>query len=124
MFNYKKAFVEKHYSLEFLDDYYGDDQVAMREILRLYLQETPKDLRHIRESLHGNLAAAAKAATHKIKTNVAMLGMKDPVGFMNAMHLHSAREEVSENVKTLFEEFEAEINRGLADIRRDFFSEA
>lgn len=113
--------MEKHYDLEFLRDYYGDDQAAMLEILRLYLQETPKDLNNIKTALHSNNSAAAKAATHKIKTNVAMLGMKDPVEFMLAMHLHSAKDDVSEKVKTLFVDFEAAVLRALSDIERDFF---
>ena len=113
--------MEKHYNLEFLRDYYGDDRDAMSEILSLYLQETPKDLLHIKTALHDNNAAVAKAATHKIKTNVAMLGMKDPVDFMNEMHLHSAKTDVSDKVKTLFIEFEAEIMRGLNDIEEDYF---
>ncbi|MBX7140456.1 MAG: Hpt domain-containing protein [Chitinophagales bacterium] len=116
--------MEKHYNLEFLNDYYGDDREAMVEILRLYLQETPKDLNNIKTALHTNNAAAAKAATHKIKTNVAMLGMHDPVEFMHEMHLHSAQADVSEKVKKLFVDFEAAILEGLADIKRDFFSES
>jgi HPt (histidine-containing phosphotransfer) domain-containing protein len=113
--------VEKHYNLEFLKDYYGDDQTAMQEILKLYLEETPKDLQNIKSALYENNAAVSKAATHKIKTNVAMLGMKDPVGFMNEMHLHSAKTDVSEKVKTLFKDFEAEIMNGLSEIEQDYF---
>ena len=113
--------MEKHYNLEFLRDYYGDDRDAMREILNLYLQETPKDLLNIKTALQKNNASVAKAATHKIKTNVAMLGMKDPADFMNEMHLHSAQVDVSEKVKTLFIEFEAEIMLGLNDIEEDYF---
>jgi len=114
--------VEKHYNLEFLRDYYGDDDVSMQEILRLYLLETPKDLENIKSALNENNAAGAKSATHKIKTNVAMLGMKDPVGFMNEMHLHSANSDVSDKVKTLFKDFESEISAGLDEIEGDYFS--
>jgi HPt (histidine-containing phosphotransfer) domain-containing protein len=113
--------VEKKYDLEFLKDYYGDDQEAMVEILQLYLQETPRDLSNIKTALHTNHAAAAKAATHKIKTNVAMLGMKDPVDFMLEMHLHSAQADVSDKVKKLFVEFEAAIMQGLSEIEKDYF---
>ena len=113
--------MEKHYNLEFLIDYYGDDRESMRQILQLYLQETPKDLNTIKSALYGNDATAAKAATHKIKTNVAMLGMKDPAGFMNEMHLHSGQSDVSDLVKNLFNDFEAEISRGLRSIESDFF---
>jgi len=113
--------LEKHYNLEFLKDYYGDDRESMSEILKLYLQETPEDLQNIRVALYGNNASAAKAATHKIKTNVAMLGLKDPVDFMNAMHLHPANADVSDEVKMLFNDFEAEIQKGLKDMEQDFF---
>ena len=120
----KNSLVEKHYNLEFLKDYYGDDREAMQEILKLYLQETPRDLNKIKTALNENNAAVAKAATHKIKTNVAMLGMKDPVGFMNEMHLLSAQEDVSDKVKELYSGFETEIFRGLSDIENDFFKSA
>jgi len=75
----------------------------------------------IKTALNENNAAVAKAATHKIKTNVAMLGMRDPVGFMNEMHLLSTQEDVSDKVKELYIGFETEIFRGLSDIENDFF---
>src|ERR1041385_1695465 len=81
--------LERHYNLDFLKDYYGDDVSAMSVVLKLYLEETPQQVDEIEKYLLNNQIANAKAATHKIKTNLAMLGIVDPAGFVNSMHLYS-----------------------------------
>lgn len=114
--------MKKHYRLDFLTDYYGDDNSSMREILRLYLDETPRDIIHIEECLENRDTSGAKAATHKIKTNVAMLGIQDPAAFIEAMHGLSAEDEINDDIKGKFLAFKTEVARGLDDIKNDFFN--
>ena len=93
----------------------------MVEILKLYIQETPKDLQLIETSLLENDMGGAKAGTHKIKTNLAMLGIRDPADFMAAMHNFPATAEVTENVMKLFASFKSELMTGLEEMEKDFF---
>jgi HPt (histidine-containing phosphotransfer) domain-containing protein len=113
--------LEKHYHLDFLKDYYQDDLLSMNVVLKLYLEETPKDLEHIELSLRNNNAAEAKAATHKIKTNIAMLGIQGSAVFLDLMHELAATADVTEEVLTVFMLFKSEVLKGLNDIKNDYF---
>ena len=112
--------MEKHYSLDFLKDYYGDDAEAMSHVLKLYIEETPKELQRIEICLNNNDAAGAKAVVHKMKTNIAMLGIVDHVHFINAIHLQSAESDVAEEIQGLFHAFKSEVLLALRDIENDF----
>lgn len=113
--------VEKHYDLRFLFDYYGNDADGLREILSLFLQETPELLKTIGSHLAAGEYEAARSAAHKIKTNLAMLGIADAAGFMD--HLHRCRDTVQPNGETelLFSVFRKEVERALAEIHHDYF---
>ncbi|MEO5675300.1 MAG: hypothetical protein ABIQ74_11705 [Chitinophagales bacterium] len=113
--------MEKHYNLYFLQDYYGEDVASMSVILRMYLEETPKELKLIENHLISNHGAEAKMVTHKIKTSIALLGIADPVRFIERMH-QAAGAEVTKELIDLFVAFRNEVFKGLADIEKDFFS--
>ena len=115
--------LQKHYNLEFLTNYYDTDLASIKEILKLYLEETPKDLDRIESSLSKGDAPTAKAATHKIKTNVAMLGIIDPVEFIEAIHSLPSDAPPPKEIETLFQVFKSEVMKGLEDIKTDYFSE-
>src|SRR6185503_12676377 len=100
--------LERHYNLDFLKDYYGDDLPAMSIVLKLYLEETPKQIDEIETCLLNNDVAGAKAATHKIKTNLAMLGVVDPANFIHAMHLKVPNSSLEE-IMPLFKVFKSQL---------------
>ena len=113
--------VEKHYHLDFLKEYYEDDILSMNIVLKLYLEETPKDLEHIESSLESNNATEAKAATHKIKTNIAMLGIQGSAVFLDLMHEHKADAEVTKEILSVFSLFKSDVLKALSDIKNDYF---
>jgi len=121
--NQSTPHLERHYNLDFLKDYYGDDLPAMNIVLKLYLEETPKQVEEIENCLLNHNVAGAKAATHKIKTNLAMLGIVDPGNFVHAMHLHAADNSDVGDVMRLFNLFKTELLKGMKDIDEDFFSQ-
>jgi len=114
--------LKRHYNLDFLESYYGDDVSAMMEVLKLYLQETPKELEKIESSLLDHNPTEAKAITHKIKTNITMLGIVDPTNFINTMRLHDPDVDGEEEIITLFKSFKLEVLKGMKEIEMDFFS--
>ena len=113
--------VEKLYDLSFLKDYFNDDVSLIRHFLEMYLEETPKEMAKIEESLDRNDLAGAKAGTHKMKANVAMLGIRDGSTFINDMHLMNPMQSVSDDNRKQFEQFKADVVSGLLQIRKDFF---
>lgn len=112
---------EKQYDLFFLNDYFDNDMVAIYPILKMYLEETPKELESIEKYLVGNNPAAAKAATHKIKTNVSMLSIRDRSTFVNDMHLLGAGTDISPAIMEQFVIFKATVLGALLEMRTDYF---
>ncbi|MBA3648494.1 MAG: Hpt domain-containing protein [Chitinophagales bacterium] len=113
--------MKKKYHLDFLIDYYHDDTESMKTILELYLKETPKEIVSIEKALAQKDIATAKATTHKIKTNIAMLGIKETDAFVNAMHLIEPGDKISGDILKLFTGFQENIKAALAEIKSDFF---
>ena len=114
--------MEKQYDLGFLKDYFNDDLESILPILHLYLEETPRELSLIESYLLKNETAAAKAATHKIKTNIAMLGIQNTGSFINDMHLLKADDKITGAHLNSFMQFKKAVNDGLEEMSRDFFS--
>lgn len=113
---------EKHYNLFFLNDYFDNDLSAILPILEMYIEETPKELAAIENSLIKNDAATSKAITHKIKTNISMLGILDQSTFINDMHLMKVTDNVQDAAIEQFKLFKATIMQALVEIREDFFT--
>ncbi len=111
----------KNYDLAFLKDYFNDDTSSIATILKMYLNETPKELLAIEYSILSKDIAAAKAATHKIKANVAMLGLHDSTSFIDNMHLLQPSDSVPEDVRFQFLVFKQEVLSALEEIKADFF---
>lgn len=119
--SFKKQRLEKRYDLKFLYDYYGDDLASLREVLLLFLQETPELLLDIGRHLKAGSMEQARAATHKIKTNLAMLGIADRAGFMDHLHRAPDTGERTGETELLFTVFCREVELALSEIRADFF---
>lgn len=112
---------EKQYNLFFLNDYFDNEMDAILPILQMYLEETPKELEHIETCLLRNDAAAAKAGTHKIKTNISMLSIHDNSSFVDDMHHLSATDNIGNAVHDQFAVFKANVKVALQQIRKDYF---
>ncbi|MEO6166629.1 MAG: hypothetical protein ABIO46_10725 [Chitinophagales bacterium] len=112
---------ERQYDLFFLNDYFDNDLESILPILKMYLEETPKELASIESCLIRNDIAAAKAATHKIKTNVSMLSIRDQSSFINDMHLLNVDGSIPAAIKDQFAIFKGTIMAVMQEIRRDFF---
>jgi HPt (histidine-containing phosphotransfer) domain-containing protein len=113
--------VEKRYDLAFLKDYFDDDMEGIVPVLEMYLEETPKELSSIEQSLQNQDTTGAKAVTHKIKTNVAMLGIQDVGTFINDIHALQATDEIDNLIIEQFEYFRQAVMAALNQIRDDFF---
>lgn len=110
----------KKYDLLFLRDYFNSDYSAMLPILKMYAAETPAELITIHQYLVNNDITAAKAATHKIKMNVAMLGIPDESAFIDTMHLLKPAGQVTSEVLQRFFLFQKTIMTAIEEIRQDF----
>ncbi|MBK9731442.1 MAG: Hpt domain-containing protein [Chitinophagaceae bacterium] len=112
---------ERQYNLFFLNDYFNNEMEAILPILQMYLEETPKELANIEKCLLLNDVDAAKAATHKIKTNISMLSIRDQSSFVYVMHSLNAGDSIDSSVKKEFALFSTTVMKALHQIRIDFF---
>ena len=113
--------METCYNLNFLREYYGDDIESMKTILQLYLEETPKELDIIEDHINTGNTYGCKQATHKIKTNVAMLGIKNLGNFVEEMHRTPAQSEIDSAIKGNFEVFNKGVRAALKELEEDMF---
>lgn len=112
---------ERQYDLFFLNDYFDNDLVSILPILKMYLEETPKELDSIESCLLRHDTAAAKAATHKIKTNVSMLSIRDRSSFISDMHLLNTTDRIPPSIKEQFAIFKATVMAAMQEMRMDYF---
>ncbi len=111
----------KKYDLAFLNDYFDNDKSSVAKILEMYLNETPKEISAIEKSILRNEMASAKAITHKIKANVAMLGIHESSTFINDMQLLQPADPITEKISEQFRIFKQEVLSALEEIKADFF---
>ena len=111
----------KKYNLAFLEDYFEENGESILTILKMYLDETPKEIAIIENALLTKNTATAKAVTHKIKANIAMLGIQDKSSFVNDMHRIKNSDVITEDIVQQFEIFKKTVVEALAEVRQDFF---
>jgi HPt (histidine-containing phosphotransfer) domain-containing protein len=117
-----KTFDEgKKYNLAFLEDYFEENGESILTILKMYVDETPKEISIIENALFTKDTATVKAVTHKIKANITMLGIHDKSSFVNDMHRLKSTDAITENIIQQFETFKRTVGEALDEIHRDFF---
>ncbi len=117
----KKNILEKRYNLSYLFDYYGQDSDALKDILQLYLEETPKQLDHIESMLKQCNAAAIKEILHKMRVNLMVLGIAPYGGFAECIQQLSEDQAVPQEAELLFRLFRSDVESALHQIKEDYF---
>ncbi len=79
----KATVEEKLYNLDFLNQYYDNEEEFITSILSLYVKETPGSVIKIEECLNRRDWAMLKSLVHKIKTNLLMMGIKKAEPFVH-----------------------------------------
>jgi CheY-like chemotaxis protein/two-component sensor histidine kinase len=74
---------EKYYDLSFLTQYYDNEKEFIQSILALYVKETPSSILQIENALVKKDWSLFKSLTHKIKTNIMMMGIKNAEAFVH-----------------------------------------
>ncbi len=113
--------MEKLYNFNYLFDYYGQDIDALKHILQLYLEETPKQLDHIASMLKQCNAAAIKEILHKMRVNLMVLGITPSSGFAECMQQLSEDQAAPPEAELLFRMFRSDVESALRQIKEDYF---
>ena len=118
----KPAKQAKLYDLAFLEDYYNNDRAFIKHILGLYVKETPPALEEMERAANEKDWPKFKALTHKIKTNVLMLGIAGQDDFFKASSQLTPDRNDGDEVTPLFERFQAKVSSAIDQIRGEQLS--
>ncbi len=96
---------EKYYDLSFLTQYYDNEKEFINSILALYVKETPSSIYQIENALTKKDWASFKSLSHKIKTNIMMMGIKKAESFLHIAATTDINNVNEEKLKSSFDEF-------------------
>ena len=68
--------MDKHYSMESLNEIAGDDLEFMTIVAKTFLEEIPPDLKSMAEAVENDNKELAYQFAHKMKPNLEMFGIK------------------------------------------------
>lgn len=107
------------YNLEFIKSYYENDKPFIHNIITLYSQETPAALQGIRTAIQARDWVKVKNESHKIKTNLMMLGINDSTGYLEKVYIWNLVEMAPGDVEQSFETFYKNISGALIQLKND-----
>ncbi len=110
---------EKFYDLSFLTQYYDNEQEFISSILALYVKETPSSVFQIEGAINRKDWTAFKSLTHKIKTNIMMMGIKKAESFLHFAASVDINNVNEEKVKSSFEEFKSYSLKAIEQIAKE-----
>ncbi len=96
---------ENYYDLSFLTQYYDNEKEFINSILTLYVKETPASISQIEESLKRQDWVTFKSLSHKIKTNIMMMGIKKAESFLHLAAALDIQQVEEEKMNAAFIEF-------------------
>ena len=85
----------------------------------MYLDYTPKLIEDINMEIKNKNIMAAKAATHKVKTDIMMLGITSVQDFFTLMSSQNADQVDFEKTETEFLKFKQTVSKGLSELKSE-----
>lgn len=110
---------EKFYDLSFLTQYYDNEQEFINSILSLYVKETPSSIHQIEDAVNKKDWTAFKSLSHKIKTNIMMMGIKKAEPFLHIAAAIDINNVDVEKIKTSFAEFKKYSLKAIEQIAKE-----
>lgn len=110
---------EKFYDLSFLTQYYDNEQEFINSILALYVKETPSSIHQIEDAVNKKDWTAFKSLSHKIKTNIMMMGIKRAEPFLHIAAAIDINNVDVEKIKTSFAEFKKYSLKAIEQIAKE-----
>ena len=109
----------KYYDLSFLTQYYDGEKEFIQSILALYVKETPSSILQIENALEKKDWAQFKSLTHKIKTNIMMMGIKNAEEFVHAAAAVDLKNVDEQKIISLFPVFKKYALKAIEQIATD-----
>ena len=106
-------------NLNFATEQYGGDMVFLKTILSMYLTYTPTILADIEKEIASRNIMAAKAATHKIKTDIMMMGISGVQDYYTLMSSQNAEHVDFEKTESYFATFKQRVTAGLNELKAE-----
>ena len=109
-----------HYNLAKVHAISENDTDFAMHILKLFVQEVPKDLLELKEAINAKNYQAGYSFAHKIKPSLDLLGMT--IAFDESVVVENWTKEngKKKEIKDTFKSLESHIERAVKEIRKDF----
>jgi PAS domain S-box-containing protein len=105
-------------NLSYLEKISGNDPVFIKEMIRSFISESPKDLKNMRNAYRMEDWRNVRELAHKIKPSLTFMGMKKTIELLNALR-DAARTKDRDVAIRLIDRLDVTINRAINDLQSD-----
>ena len=106
-------------NLTYLNETMGGNKELIREILDIFLKQTPQDLQDVNDAVGNGDYLKIKAYSHKMKSSVSIVGISTAVTILQQMEDLGAKGEGIENIKELNERLNLICKQAINEIERE-----
>lgn len=108
------------YNLDKLTELSGGDEDFILSVISVFLEETPQDLKNLKEAVESENFEGIYQHAHKMKPNVDLLGMEETRVKVLAIETQGKGEKDLKVINTLFPEVEENIHKVIHQLKDNF----
>ncbi|MFK7048946.1 MULTISPECIES: Hpt domain-containing protein [Flavobacterium] len=109
-----------HYNLAKVYAISDDDDDFVRQIITLFIEEVPEDVRQIKEGIEEKDYAKAYGYAHKTKPTLDLLGMEAAKEEILQIEQWTRDKGKKKEIKEIYKSLKARINAALDEVKKDF----
>ncbi|AMA49405.1 MULTISPECIES: Hpt domain-containing protein [Flavobacterium] len=109
-----------HYNLAKVYAISDDDDDFVRQIITLFVEEVPRDLKQIKEGIEDKDYAKAYGFAHKTKPTLDLLGMDAAKEEILLVEQWTKDQGKKREIKEVYKSLKARINAALDEVKKDF----
>jgi HPt (histidine-containing phosphotransfer) domain-containing protein len=108
------------YNLDKLTELSGGDEEFIISVISVFLEETPQDLKNLKEAVESKDFDGIYQHAHKIKPNVDLLGMEETRQKVLTIENQGKGDKNTAIINDLFPEVEVNINKAIQQLKDNF----
>lgn len=109
-----------HYNLAKVYAISDDDKDFVLQIINLFVEEVPVDLKQIKEGIESKNHAHAYGFAHKIKPTLDLLGMEAAHDEILQIEQWTRDKGKKKEIKEIFKSLSARVSNTLGEVKKDF----
>ncbi len=109
-----------HYNLAKIYAISDDDKDFVLQIINLFIEEVPVDLKQIKEGIKSKNHAYAYGFAHKIKPTLDLLGMESAFEEILQVEQWTRDKGKKKEIEEIFKSLSSRIDSALSEVKKDF----